>query len=259
MPDWLSVTLLGIIEGITEFLPISSTGHLIIAERWLASRSELFLFVIQSGAMLAVAAIFAKRIRELLINWKDPGTRDYVFKLAYAFGLGCAGALAAKALGAKLPESTVPVAWATLIGGVVILGVELWLRGRPLSPQITWSIATAVGIAQVVAYVCPGTSRSGATILIAIALGSTRLAATEFSFLLGIPSILAAGGLQILSALKKGAPPEPWGTVALGTAVAAIVAFVVVKWLLQFVQTHTFTGFGWYRIALGAALLLFLR
>jgi undecaprenyl-diphosphatase len=132
--------------------------------------------------------------------------------------------------------------------------VEWWLRGKERRDEITWAVAIAVGVAQIVAATYSGTSRSGATILFALALGVSRPAATEFSFLLGVPTLLAAGAYKILKAWKHdqlGA--EPWGLTLLGTAVAAVMAFIAVKWLLRYVQTHTFTAFGWYRIALALA------
>ena len=118
----------------------------------------------------------------------------------------------------------------------------------------------AVGIAQLLAAAFPGTSRSGASIIIALVFGMSRPAATEFSFLVGVPTLLAAGGYSILSALKKPeVAHEPWWQIILGTAVAAVTAFIVVRWLLRFVQSHTFVLFGWYRIILGAAILILLR
>ena len=259
MPDWLSVILLGIIEGITEFLPISSTGHLLIAQEWLPQRSELFNFVIQCGAVLAVVVVFTERVKRLCMEWQEPSTQRYLLKLMVAFSVAAVGGLIAKKMGAELPETARPVALATLIGGILILLVERWLRDKPLLEEITWTTAVAVGLAQLAALVFPGTSRSGATILMALALGTSRLAATEFSFLLGVPSLLAAGGYEILQNLSNPeAPSEDWGLVLLGTLTAAITAFAAVKWLLRFIQTHTFVGFGWYRIILGVALLLLL-
>jgi undecaprenyl-diphosphatase len=140
---------------------------------------------------------------------------------------------------------------------VLILLIEAWLRKKTLRDQITWSAAIAVGVAQLIAAIFPGTSRSGVTILTALALGISRPAATEFSFLLGIPTLLSAGVLQVYSAYRHSAlGSENWTTVTLATVIAAITAFVVVKWLLRFVQTHTFIGFGWYRIGLGILILL---
>jgi undecaprenyl-diphosphatase len=257
MPEWLAVVILGIIEGVTEFLPISSTGHLLIPQElgWIPRRSDLFNVVIQSGAVLAVIAVFTKRVKEFCTQFNEPETRDYLLKLGGAFLLTAAGGLGIKALDVELPDSILPVAWATLIGGVVILGLEFWLKGRKGSDNLTWLVAFAIGFAQLVAAVFPGTSRSGASILMAMALGVARPRATEFSFLLGIPTLLAAGGLKIVSELKDhGTGGEDWGMVLLGTMVSALAAFLVVKWLLRFVQSHTFNGFGWYRIALGLAL-----
>jgi undecaprenyl-diphosphatase len=256
MPDWLAIVVLGVIEGVTEFLPVSSTGHLLIAEHWLPRQSDLFNVVIQSGAVLAVLAVFTRRVRQLATGWRDPATRDYLLKLAAAFALTSAGGLVLKALNAALPETVTPVAWATLIGGGLILGIERWLRDRRTSDQITWAVALLVGGGQLLAAVFPGASRSGTTILMALALGVSRPAATEFSFLLGIPTLLAAGALKLVSHLNDhGLDGENWGLLLLGTAVSAATAFAVVKWLLRFVQSHTFNGFGWYRIALGVVLL----
>lgn len=258
MPDWIAVVILGIIEGVTEFLPVSSTGHLLLAEHWLGTRSELFNVVIQSGAVVAVLAVFAGRTKALLFGWREPANRDYLLKLAAAFALTAAGGLTMKKLGLKLPEQVSPIAWATLIGGVLFVAVEAWLRGRKTNETVTWTIAIAVGLAQLVAVAFPGASRSGTTILIALVLGLSRSSAAEFSFLLGIPTLLAAGAKETLDALKGHAPHEPWSHVILGTVVAAITAFVVVKWLLGYVRDHTFTPFGWYRILIGLAILLLL-
>ncbi|MCI0539197.1 MAG: undecaprenyl-diphosphate phosphatase [Verrucomicrobiales bacterium] len=265
MPEWVIVILLGVIEGVTEFLPVSSTGHLLLAEHWLPRQSDLFtsdLFntVIQCGAVLALFGVFTDRIKQLIFRWKESATQDYFSKLAVAFIITGIGGVILKKLDFELPEKVAPVASATLIGGVLFLVVEYWLRQRPLSGEVTWKIAIAAGLSQLVAAVFPGTSRSGVTILAALLLGLNRPAAAEFSFLLGIPTLLAAGALQTVSALKQpGGETVPWSMILLGSATAAVTAFVVVKWLLRFVQTHTFVGFAWYRIALGILLLAFVQ
>ena len=257
MPDWLNACLLGLIEGVTEFLPISSTGHLLLAEQWLPRESDLFNVVIQCGAVLAVAIVFIQRIKHLGLHWKEPEARDYGLKLAVAFLITGVGGVVLKLLKFELPEKATPVALALVIGGIFFLAVEKWIRHRPLGLEVTWRIAAAVGCAQLVAAIFPGASRSGATILVALLLGLDRKSATEFSFLLGIPTLLSAAALQVAQAARHGELGSvPWGMLALSTLVAAITAFIVVKWLLKFVQTHTFVGFAWYRIALGLLVLL---
>lgn len=261
MPDWLAVILLGIIEGVTEFLPISSTGHLLIPQNlgWLPKQSDLFDVVIQSGAVLAVLAVFMQKVKHLACTLKVRETQVYLAKLAVAFLLTAAGGLVIKKLDIELPDEIPPVAWATLIGGFVIFALEYLHRGKKGVVEIPWAVVVAVAAAQLLAAVFPGTSRSGASILMALALGVARPAATEFSFLLGIPTLLAAGGFKILSALKDGeAAHEDWGMVVLGTLVSALAAFVVVKWLIRFVQSHTFNGFGVYRVLLGGGLLIYI-
>ena len=251
MPDWMAIVLLGIVEGITEFLPVSSTGHLLIAEHWLPHQSDLFNVVIQCGAVLAVLPLFPERCRQLVSGWQNPASRDYMLKLALAFVLTGIGGVALEKLHFKLPENVLPVATALILGGVAFLAVEYGLRGRPAAATVTWQMAVAVGLGQLVAAVFPGSSRSGVTILLLLVLGMGRPAATEFSFLVGVPTMMAAGGLKIFKALHHGAPPENWALVLLGFVVAAGVSFMAVKWLLRFIQTHTFIGFGWYRIAFG--------
>ena len=258
MPEWLAVILLGVIEGVTEFLPISSTGHLLLVENshLLPGQSDLFNITIQSGAALAVLAVFGGRLRDLLARVREPAAGGYLAKLLLAFVITGAGGLAVKRLGFVLPKEVAPIAWATLIGGVVILLVEWGLRGRAARSEVTWAIAVAVGLAQLLAAVFPGTSRAAATIMIAMLLGLARPAATEFSFLVGVPTLLAAGGFETLHALRHPAgPPTKWGMLALGTVVSALTAFVVVRWLLRWIQTHSFVPFGWYRIALGLLML----
>ena len=258
MPAWLAVCILGIIEGVTEFLPISSTGHLLLVENahWLPQQSDLFNITIQSGAALAVLFAFASRVRQLLTNIGDPNTRDYLSKLVLAFVITGVGGLILKKLGFTLPKETAPIAWATLLGGIGILAIEWAVRGRRLTSEITWLIAVVVGLAQILAAVFPGTSRSAATILLALALGVARPAATEFSFLVGVPTLLAAGLYETQHALRHPGPvPTDWGMLVLGTLVSAVIAFFVVRWLIRWIQTHNFSPFGWYRIALGLAML----
>ncbi|MEY2466932.1 MAG: undecaprenyl-diphosphatase [Verrucomicrobiota bacterium] len=261
MPDWIAVILLGIIEGITEFIPVSSTGHLLLAERWLPRQTDLFNVVIQCGAVLAVIPLFHQRFRQFIFQWREKPTQTYLLKIFTTFFITGVGGLILEKKHFKLPEEAQPIALALLIGGILFVAVEFWLRGKTLKNEITWAVVLAVGCGQLLAAVFPGTSRSGATILLALMLGLNRPLATEFSFLVGIPTMLAAGALKIFKALHHppvNAPHENWSMVALGTIIAAVVSFIAVKWLLRYVQTHTFNAFGWYRIVLGIAILLLL-
>jgi len=258
MPEWIAIILLGIIEGITEFLPVSSTGHLLIAEAYLPRQSDLFNIVIQSGAVLAVLPLFPERMRQFVFQWREPATRDYLLKILTAFVITGVGGFAMDQAGLKLEEKILPIAIALFGGGLAFLVVEHFIKGRTFSESITWSVAIAVGLAQLLAAAFPGTSRSGATIVVALLLGLSRVAATEFTFLVGIPTMLAAGGLKITKQLLKpeGVAGENWGFLLLGFAVSAVVSFIAVRWLLRYVQTHTFVAFGWYRIGLTAVLIL---
>lgn len=267
MTDLFQVVLLGIIEGTTEFLPISSTGHLLIAERLgLGARSDLFNVGIQAGAILAVTLIYWKRILQLLTQWRVPTNRDYLLKLFVAFLITAVLGLIAVKLGFKLPETITPVAWALVVGGFWMLGAEFAAARQPDRSEVTWRVAILVGIAQMLAGIFPGTSRSAATIFAAMLFGtSNRSAATEFAFLVGIPTMYAATGYELLKALGHGpavhhAPMvhEDWAALGVGFVVSLVVAFIAVKWLLGYIVGHRFTPFALYRIALGAALLLWL-
>lgn len=261
MPLWFSIVLLGIIEGITEFLPVSSTGHLLIAEQWLPHQTDLFNVVIQAGAVLAVIPLFHERFHQFIYRSRDPVVRDYLIKIIVAFVITGIGGYIIEKKGFKLPEELTPVAWALLAGGIAFVVVETLLRNKKPGDKVTWTITIAVGLGQLIAARYPGASRSGTTIVFALLLGLNRPLATEFSFLVSIPTMLAASGYKMFKSLHHpvaGAPHENWAMVALAFVVAAIVSFIAVKWLLRYVQTHTFIGFGIYRIIVGVAILIFL-
>jgi len=262
MPDWIAVVILAVVEGITEFIPVSSTGHLLLTEHLLkVHESDLFNIVIQCGAVLAVLPLFPQRLYKFVFEWRQKETRDYLLKILVAFVITGAVGFVLDKRGFKLEENLAPIAVALLVGGIAFLAIEWWLRGKKMSDEITWPIVIAVAIGQLIAAVFPGSSRSGSTIMLCLLLGLNRPAATEFSFLVGIPTMLAAGGLKIFKALHHpvaGAPHENWGVVLLATVIAAVVSFIAVKWLLRYVQTHTFNLFGWYRIALAIAVFLLL-
>ncbi len=258
MTDLVNTILLGIIEGITEFLPISSTGHLLIAEHWLGARSDVFNVVIQAGAILAVALIYRERLWQLVTGFAKPENRDYALKLLVAFLITAALGFAVTRIGFKLPERITPIAWALIIGGFWMLGAEWLAAKQPDRTAITWRVAILVGLAQVVAAIFPGTSRSAATIFVAMLAGtSNRAAATEFAFLVGIPTMFAASGYELLKAFKGAeGVHEDWTALALAFVASLVTAFVAVKWLLGYIRSHRFTPFAIYRIVLGIVLLV---
>jgi undecaprenyl-diphosphatase len=165
--------------------------------------------------------------------------------------------LVVKKLGFELPQTITPIAWALIIGGIWMIFAEWAAARKPPHTQITWLVAILVGIAQIVAGVFPGTSRSGATIFVAMLAGTgDRAAATEFAFLVGIPTMYAASGYELMKTLKDGgAAGENWTSLVIAFVVSTIVAFVAVKWLLSYIRSNRFTVFAIYRIILGALLL----
>lgn len=277
MNDLLAALLLGIIEGITEFLPISSTGHLLIAQHWLGQRSDLFNIAIQAGAILAVVLIYRRRLWGLASAFlgRDRGApydplgidvspaqaRQYGFKLLLAFAVTAVGGLLVKRLGWELPDTVEPIAWALVIGAFWMVAAEHLAARRAHREgeraEISWTTAVLVGIAQVVAGVFPGTSRSAATIFVALLAGTTsRAAATEFAFLVGIPTMFAATGYELLAMLKDGGlGDEDWTALGIAFVASAVTAFIAVKWLLRYIVSHRFTAFAVYRVILGIALL----
>lgn len=259
MSELVRVVLLGLIEGITEFLPISSTGHLLVAEHWLGARSDVFNVVIQAGAILAVTLIYRQRLWQLATGLRDAHNRDYAAKLTVAFLITAVLGFVVTKLGFKLPERITPVAWAFVIGGVWMIAAEYFAAKRPDNAKVSWLVAILVGLAQIVAAIFPGTSRSAATIFIAMLAGtSNRPAATEFAFLVGIPTMFAASGYELLKVVKAGDVHEDWSALAIAFVVSTITAFAAVKWLLGYIRSHHFTPFAVYRIVLGALLLLFM-
>ncbi len=254
--DYLNAAILGVIEGITEFLPISSTGHLLIAEHWVGARSETFNVAIQAGAILAVTIIYWDKILSLLLGWHKPENRAYAGKLILAFLITSGLGLIAKKLGFELPSTVQPIAWALIIGGFWMMGAE-WIAARQKAhTEVTWTVAIAVGVAQIIAGIFPGTSRSAATIFAAMLTGTNdRAAATEFAFLVGIPTMYAASGYELFGQLRLGRVEGDWVALGIAFVVSAIMAFIAVKWLLGYIRSHRFTVFAIYRMVLGGALL----
>ncbi len=250
MKDLLDALILGIVEGLTEFLPISSTGHLILAGDLLDFSHpgrDVFYVAIQTGAMLAVVWEYRARFFRIdLPLWRN---------LAVAF---MPAALIGLALGSLIKAylfKPVPVALAFIIGGVVILWVDREKKHARVenTQAMTWLDALKVGFAQCFALI-PGTSRSGATIIGGMLFGLSRRAATEFSFFLAVQTLIAAGAYDTWKhrQLLAAADLPMWGV---GLAVSFISAFVVIRWLIRYVATHDFRWFAWYRIAFGFVVL----
>ncbi|MSQ63724.1 MAG: undecaprenyl-diphosphate phosphatase [Betaproteobacteria bacterium] len=247
----LHAVILGIVEGVTEFLPISSTGHLIVAGSLLGfndARAGVFFVAIQTGAMFAVVWEYRARFFRI-----DPALyRNLIVAFIPAAVLGL---LFSKYIKSYLFHA-VPVALAFIVGGVIILLVERSsFNPRIKSTQsMSWLDALKVGIAQCFALI-PGTSRSGATIIGGMLFGMSRPAATEFSFFLAVPTLCAAGAYDLLKnrALFS---TDDLGMFVVGLAVSFVSAIVVIRWLIRYVATHDFRPFAWYRIAFGAVVLL---
>ena len=262
-PTLLTALVLGIVEGLTEFLPVSSTGHLIVAGSLLdytGDQAKTFEIVIQAGAILAVCWEYRARLAHVLRGlFSDPGARRFAVNLVVAFLPAAVLGLAFnRAIKAHL-FAPVPVACAFVIGALVILVAERRARLRPDTIRIAsvddmrWTDALLIGCAQALALV-PGTSRSGATIIGGMLFGLSRVAATEFSFFLAIPTLFAATGYSLWkdSSLLSAQALPAFGV---GFAAAFVSAFACVRWLIRYVSHHDFVPFAWYRIAFGAVIL----
>ncbi len=261
----LKATLLGVVEGLTEFLPISSTGHLILAESLLdftGQKAEAFAIIIQAGAILAVCWEYRVKIGDVLSGLgSDPKARRFVLNLFIAFlPAAVIGLVFIKKIQAVLFKP-VPVALAFIVGAFVILWVERRIRvGTARPPRITsiddmtWLDALKVGFAQAFG-VIPGTSRSGATIIGGMLFGLSRKAATEFSFFLAIPTLFAATGYSLWKE-RHNLVADDVPLLGVGLVVSFIAAFLCVRWLLRYISTHDFTAFAWYRIAFGIVVLI---
>lgn len=258
--DYLIAAILGIVEGVTEFLPISSTGHLILVEEYLRlgdneAFKNAFLVIIQLPAILAVVAYFWKDM------WPFQGARTLgIFRIwvltAVAFVPSAVlGLLFDDKIDAHLMHPF-PVAIALVVGGVVLVILER----RKTTPRITdlhqlmWPLALAIGCFQCLA-LFPGTSRSAATIIGAMLLGLSRAAAAEFSFFLAVPTMVGATTLKVLKGGLSFTPHE-WALLGVGSVVSFVSAYFVVAFLMGYIRKHTFMPFGIYRIVLGVIVLV---
>ncbi|MGE5650906.1 MAG: undecaprenyl-diphosphate phosphatase [Bacillota bacterium] len=259
----LKALIMGIVEGLTEFLPISSTGHLILAGSLLnftGEKIKVFEIAIQAGAMLAVCWEYRTRIANVLAGlFSEPKAQKFALNLMVAFlPAAVLGFLLNKAIKAVL-FAPVPVAAAFIIGGLIILWVERRNHNSKTAARIhsvdemSALDAFKVGCAQAFALI-PGTSRSGATIIGGMLFGLSRQAATEFSFFLAIPTLFAATFYSLYKerALLSAADLPLFGV---GTVAAFVSAFLCVRWLLRYISSHDFTAFAWYRIVFGVIIL----
>ena len=259
IPLLLKALILGIVEGLTEFLPISSTGHLIIVGQLLDfndDKGKIFEIVIQTGAMLAIVWEYRRKFAGIITGLpNDARARQFVINLAIAFMPAAILGLAfGKTIKAALFKP-VPVAIAFIVGGFIILWAEK--RAHKIAvdsvDDMSWKDALKVGCAQAFALI-PGTSRSGATIIGGLFFGLSRRAATEFSFFLAVPTLIAAGAWD----LYKNRALLDSSDIALfsvGTVAAFVSAFLCVRWLLRYIVSHDFSVFAWYRIAFGLIVL----
>lgn len=256
----LKAAILGVVEGLTEFLPISSTGHLIVAESLLGfndERGKLFLIVIQSAAILAVMWEYRAKIATVVSGLpREPAARRFVLNVFIAFlPLAILGMLFGKHIKAAL-FNPITVAITSIVGALFIL----WAEKRKhvitveTADDLNWKDALKVGFAQALALL-PGTSRSGATIIGGLFFGLSRKAATEFTFFLAMPTLIGATVYELYKerALLHSADLGIW---VVGFVTSFVSAFLCVRWLLRYISHHDFTIFAWYRIAFGLVVLV---
>jgi len=253
--------VMGVVEGLTEFLPISSTGHLILAGSLLGfddEKAKVFDIAIQTGAILAVIIVYWKKIRDTLVALpRQKQAQRFALNVLIAFLPAVVlGLLFGKAIKAHLFTPAV-VATTFILGGLIIL----WAERRPRESvrvhdvdAMTWKDALKVGLVQCLAMI-PGTSRSGATIIGGMLLGLSRKTATDFSFYLAIPTLVGAGAYSLYKerALLSMADLPLFGV---GLVVSFISAWLCIRWLLRYISSHSFAPFAWYRIAFGIVVLL---
>ncbi len=263
MSDWLSAVILGVVEGVTEFLPVSSTGHLILASALLGydpERWKLFNIVIQLGAILAIVVLYWRTFVAVLggLARRDPVAWRFTRNVVLAFVPAAVIGLALHKQIEALLGNALVVAVALIVGGIAILVIERLVRRATITgvAAIPAQTAFGVGLAQCLAMI-PGVSRSGATIMGALSLGVDRRTAAEFSFFLAVPTMLGATTLELFKNRAELGNSQ-LELIAVGFAVAFVVALVVVRAFVTFIGRHGFAPFAWYRIVAGSAALVWL-
>lgn len=270
----LKAVLFGIVEGITEWLPISSTGHMILVDQFVhlnvsADFYKMFEVVIQLGAIMAVVVLFWNKLWPFHMKnekpeWKDGALSMWLKIIVAVIPAAIIGVLFDDKID-ELFYHPVPVAIALIVVGVLFIVVETIMKGKKPSirniGQITYKAAVIIGLFQVLAAVFPGTSRSGATIIGALLIGVSRATAAEFTFFLAVPVMFGASLLKVIKYIAAGVAMtgSEFVILVIGTLVAFIVSVFVIKFLMSYIKKHDFKVFGWYRIVLGILVLLILR
>jgi undecaprenyl-diphosphatase len=254
--DWIYAIILGVVEGLTEFIPVSSTGHLLLTKTLLGLPNgfwDTFAVLIQLGAILAVVAIYFGKLWKVLIGLPTSAeARRFAFSVLIAFLPGAIlGVLLHDIIKEVLFESPTLICWSLLIGGIVLLAVDRWAppAREHDAMKLSWTTSLAVGAAQALAMI-PGVSRSGGTIVASMLLGVEKRAAAEFSFFLAIPTMVGAFALDLWSN-KDAIHGDQAGLIALGFAVSFVVGYLVIRTTLDFVTQRGFAPFAWWRIVVG--------
>jgi undecaprenyl-diphosphatase len=258
MNEWLAALILGLVEGVTEFIPVSSTGHLVLAKELLGlsdNKWNAFIVLIQLGAILAVVALYFQRLWSVVLRLPtDPSARRFVAAVLIAFlPAVVAGLLAHKFISDVLLDSPMVICVSLIVGGVALMLIERFAPAPRTTDamNLNWKEALGVGLFQCLALI-PGVSRSGATIAGGLALGLDKRAAAEFSFFLAIPTMAGAFALDAWEN-RHLITPDYAGVIALGFVVSFIAGGVVIKTMLGYVQRHGFGLFSWWRIIVGVA------
>lgn len=262
--EWWHAILLGIIEGITEYLPISSTGHLTIAEKLLgydisAPAITAFTAVVQIGAIAAAVVYFWRDIVRVAAAWlKGLGSasarRETDYKFGWAVIIGSIPIAIVGLLFKDEIETVLRSLW-FVVAGLILWSIVLFIadrlgKGTRTEREVTWKDTLVIGLTQCISLI-PGVSRSGATISAGLLRGLDRVTATRLSFFLGIPALVAAGILQLVTKFDDITTGVGWGAMSAGIISSFVVGYVVIAWLIKFISRHDFSAFIWYRVILG--------
>lgn len=268
---WIEAIILGLVQGLTEFLPISSSAHLRIVGEFLPGGSDpgaAFTAITQIGTELAVLSFFWRDIVRIIVQWakslakkvpsSDPDARMGWLIIVGSIPIGVLGLLLEDYIDTNFRSLWIVATMLIVFGVVLAVADTLGKQVKPLE-KLTWRDGILYGLAQALALV-PGVSRSGGTIAMGLALGYTRQAATRYAFLLAVPAVFASGFYKLIKALANPDPSAPYGMgeTLVATVVAFVIAYVVIGWLMRFISHNSYKGFVWYRIFLGASVFVLL-